>query len=153
PSRQENFAGNVRGLEEELRLVATEERRVPSAFVLAQDIDFTFKLHAGSDRSRSGNHLAAPNFVGLDSAKAQTDVLAGFTFFQWPIELLDARADAFENAAQAEDFDLLAYGDYPLLDLAARDRTQALDGVNAFDGHQERPVDGTLRVGDLSIQC
>src|SRR5262249_14910787 len=32
--RQTNFAGDVCGLEEELRLVAAEERRVPSPFVL-----------------------------------------------------------------------------------------------------------------------
>src|SRR4051812_7054459 len=35
--RQTNFAGDVRSPEEELRLIATEERRVSSTLVLAQD--------------------------------------------------------------------------------------------------------------------
>ena len=66
------------------------------------------------------------------------------------VERLDAGADAFENVAQAEDFDLLAHADDALLDLAGRHRAPALDGVNAFDGHEERLVDGPLRLRDVA---
>src|ERR1043165_6823262 len=60
--------------------------------------------------------------------------------------------DTFENVAQAEDFDLLAHGDDTLLDLAGRHRTSALDGLNTFDGHEERPVDVPLLFRDVPVE-
>ena len=150
PSGRTHFAGDVRGPEEELRLVAAEERRVPSAFVLAQDVNLTLELQPGPDRSGSGNHLAPPDLVALDASQQQADVLASFALVQRFVERLDAGADTFENVAQAEDFDLLAHGDDALLDLAGRHRAPALDGVNALDGHEERLVDGPLRLRDVA---
>ena len=70
-------SGDVRGPEEELRLVAAEERRVPAAFVLAQDVDLTLELRAAAGSMRGGDHLAAPDLVGLDAAQQQADVLPG----------------------------------------------------------------------------
>src|SRR5438445_2298933 len=150
--RQANFAGDVRGLEEELRLVTAEEWRVPSSFVLAQDVDFTLELRPRPDRARSGNHLTAPDLVTLDAAQQEADVLAGFAPVQRTVERLDAGANTFENVAQAEDFDLLAHGDDTLLDLAGGHRSPPLDGVNALDGHEERLVDGPLRQRDVLVQ-
>ena len=109
PSGRLHFAGDVRGPEEELRLVPAEERRVPSAFVLAQDVNLTLELQPRPDRARSGDHLASLDLVGLDAAQQQADVLPSFALVQRLVERLDAGADAFENVAQAEDFDLLAH--------------------------------------------
>src|SRR5262249_28906818 len=150
--RQANFAGDVRGLEEELRLVAAEERRVPSTFVLAQDVDLTLELRPWPDRPRSSNHLAPPDSVGLDTSQQQADVLPRFASVQRFVERLDAGADTFENAAQAENLDLLAHGDDALLDLASRHRTPALDGVNTLDRHEERLVNCPLWLRDVRIQ-
>ena len=60
PSGRLHFAGDVRGPEEELRLVTAEERRVPAAFVLAQDVDLTLELRAeaGSCEERQSPGLA-----------------------------------------------------------------------------------------------
>src|SRR5690349_9147599 len=66
--RQENFAGAVCSPEEELWLITAEEWRMPSAFVLAQDVNLTLELRAWPDRARSGNHLASPDLVGLDAS-------------------------------------------------------------------------------------
>jgi hypothetical protein len=54
---------------------------------------------------------------------------------------------------EAEDFHLLARSDDTLLDLAGRHRSPDFDGVNSLDRHEERLVDGTLRLGDVRIQC
>ena len=64
PVRQTNFAGDVRGPEKELRLVPAEERRVPTAFVLAQDVDLTLEPLPRPDRARSGDHLATLDVGG-----------------------------------------------------------------------------------------
>src|SRR5215831_9952172 len=42
--RQRKHPGDVGGLEVELRAIAVEERGVPSAFVLGQDVDRPLKL-------------------------------------------------------------------------------------------------------------
>jgi hypothetical protein len=39
-----------------------------------------------------------------------------------------------------------------LLDLAGGHRTPPLDGVNTLDGHEERLVDGPLRLRDVRVQ-
>src|SRR5262249_5987380 len=151
--RQTNFAGDVCGLEKELRLVAAEERRVPSTVVLAQDVDLTLELRPWPDRPRSSNHLASPDLIGLDASQQQADVLSSFASVQRFVERLDIGADTFENAAQAENLDPLAHGDDALLDLTGRHRTPAFDGVNTLDRHEEGLVDGSLRLRDVRIQC
>src|SRR5438105_5226984 len=105
--RQTNLAGDVRGPEEELRLVAAEKRRVPAASVLAQDVNLTLELRPWPDRARSGNHLASPDLVDLDASQQQADVLPGFALVQRSVERLDAGANTFKNVPQAKDFDLL----------------------------------------------
>src|SRR5579859_7040743 len=150
--RQLHFAGDVRGPEEELRLVPAEERRVPTALVLAQDVDLTFEFLPRPNRARSSNHLTTLDIGALDASQQQADVLPSFALGQRFVERLDAGADAFESVAQAQDFDLLANPDDALLDLAGCHRATALDGVNAFDGHEEWFVDVTLRLRDVTVQ-
>src|SRR5262245_42765036 len=153
PARQSDFAGDVRGLEEELRLVAAEEGRVPPALVPAQDVDLTLELRPWPDRAGCVDHLASPECVGLNATQQQANVLPGLASLQRSVERLDAGADALQNVAQAEDFDPLAHGDNPLLDLARRHCAPPFDGVNTLDGHEERPIDGPPWLRDVPVQC
>src|SRR5688500_10710007 len=52
PFGQMCHAGDVGGPEVELRLVAVEERRVPAALLLGQDVHARHELGAGRDRPR-----------------------------------------------------------------------------------------------------
>src|SRR5262245_59529950 len=150
--RQLHFAGDVRGPEVELRLVPAEKRRVPTAFVLAQDVNLTLEPLPWPDRARSGDHLTSLDLVALDASQQQADVLTSFALVQRLIERLNAGADTFENVTQAENFNLLTHIDDALLDFASCHRASALDGVNTLDGHEERLVDGPLRLWDVTIQ-
>src|SRR5262249_28282617 len=135
------LARDTRRAEEELRLVAAEERRVPSTFVLAQHVDLAPEARPRPGRARGGNHLAPPEPVRRDAPEPQADVLTRDAPLERPIELLDAGCDRRQYAAQAEDLDPVAGRDHALLDAAGRHRPPALDGVDALDRHQERPVD------------
>lgn len=61
--RQQNFASDVCRPEEELRLVTGEERRVPSSFFLAQDVNFALEPRAWPNRAWSGDYLASDCLV------------------------------------------------------------------------------------------
>src|SRR5581483_8774696 len=113
-------------------------RRVPTAFVLPQDVDLTLELLPRLDRARSGDHLTSLDLVALDASQQQTDVLSSFALLQRSVERLDAGADAGQDIAQAQDFNLLPDGDDALLDLPRCHRAPTLDGVNTLDGHEER---------------
>src|SRR5262249_43529270 len=97
------LAGNAGRAEEEPRLVAAEEGRVPPAFVLAEHVDFTPEARPRPDRARGGDHLAALDLVRLDVPEQETDVLTGQTPLERPVELLDTDGDRLQDTAQAED--------------------------------------------------
>src|SRR4029453_1334140 len=71
--RQADFSGDVGGPEEELRLLPSEKRSVPAAFVLAQDVDLTLETQPRSDRARGSDHLTTLNLVGFDASQQQAD--------------------------------------------------------------------------------
>ena len=68
PVRQQHFARDIGRPEEELRFVTAEERRVPSPFGLAQDVNLTLELRTRPNRPRRGNDLAALDAVTLNAA-------------------------------------------------------------------------------------
>jgi hypothetical protein len=57
-SSTSHIAADVGVPEDELRLVSAEERRVPTAFVLAQDVDFILEFQPRANQARNGYHLA-----------------------------------------------------------------------------------------------
>src|SRR5205814_9159384 len=76
--------------EVELRAVVVEERRVPPAFVLAEDVDLRLEVRVRSRRARLDDDLAALDLLALDAAKKQADVLARLTLVEQLAEHLDA---------------------------------------------------------------
>ena len=90
PSGSVDDAGDVRGAEVELRAVVVEERRVPAALVLAQDVDLRLELGVRGDRARLDDDLAALDVLALDAAQQQADVLAGLALVEQLAEHLDA---------------------------------------------------------------
>ena len=68
---QTDRAGHVRGAEEELRPIAAEDRRVPTALFLGQDVDLRLELRVRRDRAGSGENLTAFDLVALDASARQ----------------------------------------------------------------------------------
>src|SRR4051812_47627536 len=82
-------AGHVRGAEVELRAVVVEERGVPAALVLAEDVDL--RLEIGVRRGRAGldDDLATLDLLALDATQEQADVLARAALVEELAEHLD----------------------------------------------------------------
>src|SRR3954447_9765395 len=75
--RELDRAGHVRRAEVELRPVAVEERRVPPALVLREDVDLRVEVRVRRDRARLREHLATLDLLALDAAEERTGVVAG----------------------------------------------------------------------------
>src|SRR5499425_310610 len=67
--RQRALTGHVGGAEVELRAIVVEERRVPPALVLGQDVGFRLELLVRLHRARLAQHLAALDRILVDAAK------------------------------------------------------------------------------------
>src|SRR5690625_3432260 len=78
--RQHHRAGHVRRAEVELRTVALEERRVTTAFFLAQAVHLGLELRVRRDRALLGDDLAALDLVTLDAAQHHARGVAGTDF-------------------------------------------------------------------------
>src|SRR6476661_1170343 len=116
--RQLHFARHVGRAEVELRTIVGEERRVTTALVLRQDIDFRLEVGVRRDRARLAQYLTALDVLTADAAKQRADVVACLALIEQLAEHLDASDDGLLGVADSDDFDFLANLDDAGLDTA-----------------------------------
>src|SRR5207248_1441849 len=126
--RQVDHAGHVRGAEVELWPVVVEERRVPTALVLGQDVDLTLELGVRRVGAGLDDDLAALHFLALDATQQQPDVVARHAVVEDLAEHLDAgHRGALRLLLDPDDVDGLTGVDLATLDPAGHDRAAAGD--------------------------
>src|SRR5277367_2553335 len=137
--RQRHHTGHVGGTEVELRTVVVEERRVPAALVLGQDVDAALELGVRRGGAGLDHNLATLDVFALDTAQQQPDVVAGLTLVEQLAEHLHT-GDRGLGAGRlhTDDLDFLVHVDHTALDTAGDHRAAAGDGEDVLDGHQER---------------
>src|SRR3954452_16897203 len=113
-------AGDVRCAEVELRPIAGDERRVPSALLLLQALDLRLVLRMRRDRAGLAEHLPALDLLALCASQQRADVVAGATLVEDLAEHLDAGHDGLGGVGDADDLHLVTGVDDPLLDTAGR---------------------------------
>ena len=120
-----------------------------AALFLREDVHFGFELLVRLDRTGLGQHLAALDVVALHAAQQHADVVAGDARVEQLAEHLDAGDDrlAWRLVLETDDLDFFADLDLTALDATGSDRAAAGDREDVFDRHQERLVDGALRLG------
>src|SRR5215831_7483329 len=147
--RQVDHAGHVGGTEVELRPVVVEERRVPPALVLGQDVDLALELGVRGVGARLDDDLAALHLLALDAAEQQAYVVAGLAVVQDLAEHLHAGdGRGLRLFLDPDDVDALAGVDGATLDPAGHDGAAAGDREHVLDRHQERLVDLAHRLRD-----
>src|SRR5439155_21194494 len=152
PAQQLGGTGHVRGAEVELRAIAAEERRVPPALFLGQDVHLAGELLVRGDALGRGQYLPALDVVLFHAAEEHADVVARDSLVQRLLELLDAGDDGVARVAEAHDLDAFADLALAALDTPGGDRAAALDREDVFDRHQERLIDFALRDRDVLVQ-
>src|SRR6267143_3661432 len=80
--RQLCYSGDVRGPQIKLWTISLEERRMPPAFFLRQDVYLSLELGVRCDRSALGQHHAALDIFFRDAAQKQSGIVARHAFAQ-----------------------------------------------------------------------
>src|SRR5690554_678911 len=150
--RQLTSTGDVCGTEVELRTIAFEERSVTAAFFLAQYVDFAFELSVRLDGARLAQYLTTLNVVTLGTTQQRTNVLTGTALIQQLAEHLNTSTGRLGGVANANDFNFVAHVQDATLDTTGYYGTTTGDREYVLDRHQERHVDGTLRLRNVLIQ-
>src|ERR1700735_892538 len=114
--RQLDDAGHVGGAEIELRSVVGEERRVPAAFLLGEDVGLGLELGVRLDRAGLAKHLAALDFFALGAAQQAADIVSGLALIEQLAEHFNAGNCGLGGRTPANDLDFLADLDDSALD-------------------------------------
>ena len=109
------------------------------------------ELGVRCDRARFGDDLSAFNFLTLNSAKQQSDVVARHSRIEQLFEHLDAGDDRVLCFFDTDDLDRLIDVDLSTLNSSSSDRSASLDGEDIFNGHQEWFVHFACRCRDEII--
>src|SRR5438876_280379 len=150
--RQVDHAGDVGGAEVELRPVVVEERRVPPALVLGQDVDLALELGVRGVGARLDHDLAALHLLALDAAQQQAHVVAGLAVVKDLAEHLHTGdGGGLRLLLDADDVDGLAGVDGAALDPAGYHGAATGDREHVLDRHQERLVDLASRLRDSLV--
>src|ERR1035441_10157983 len=150
--RQDHHTGHVGGTEVELRTVVVEERRVPAALVLGQDVDLALELGVRGVGARLDDALAALHLLALDAANQQAHLGAAQALPQDLAEHLHAgNGRGLRLLLDADDVDGLAGVDRTALDPAGHHGAAAGDREDILDRHQERLFGLTDRLRDRIV--
>ena len=146
PSRQLDGAGDIRRPDIELGFIAVEERGMPAAFLLAQDVDLGLGIGMRLDGAGGRQHHAALDIFTLDASEQHADGIAGLGLVQHLVEHFQAGDDDLPRfMVQADDLNLVADLDHAALHPAGGHGAAALDAEDIFHVHQEGLVLGALR--------
>src|SRR6478672_8957468 len=150
--RELHRAGHVRRAEVELRAVVVEERRVAAALVLRQHVDLGLEERVRGDGARLREHLAALDVLALYAAQERAGVVACLRVVERLLEHLETGDDRLLGLlVDADDLDLVADLDLPLLHAAGHDGAAAGDREDVLDRHQERLVGVAHRLRDVGV--
>src|SRR2546423_354308 len=144
-------AGHVGGADVELRAVAIEERGVPAALFLGEDVDLGLELGVRLDAPGLGDDLAPFDVLALDPSEEEADVVAGLALVQELAEHLDAGHHDLARVADPQDLDLFADLHDAAVHAARGHRSTALDPEDVLDRHQERLVLRPHRRRDVRV--
>src|SRR5690606_5012086 len=101
---------------------------------------------------RLGQYLTTLNFITLGTAQQYTHVLTSTAFVQQLAEHLNTGTNGLHGVFQTNDFQLFAHFNDATLYTTGHHSTATRNREHVFYRHQERHVDGTLRLRNVGVQ-
>src|SRR6195952_1418155 len=130
--RQLDRTRHVRRAEVELGTVVVEERRVTSAFILAQNVHFSREVRVRVDRARLRQNLTTLHVFTFRAAQQDTNVVACLTLVEQLAEHFHARARRLHRRLDTDDFDFFANLHHTALDTTRHHRAATRDREYVF---------------------
>ncbi|OPY60321.1 MAG: hypothetical protein A4E62_03199 [Syntrophorhabdus sp. PtaU1.Bin002] len=122
-----------------------------ATFVFGQHIHFRLVFRMRRNRTRGRDHHAAFQFVLVDTAQQQTDVVAGNALVQNLLEHFHARHHGLFLQAQTDDLNLVVDLHASAFHAAGTHGAATLNRKHIFNRHQERLVHIALRRREIRI--
>jgi hypothetical protein len=148
---ESNVTGDVGGAHEELRAVVGEERGVATAFFLLEDVNLSLKLAVRLDGARLAEHLAAQDFVTLQTAEQQTAVVASLAFVERLLEHFNASHRGLLRRGDTDNVNVVTGTNDALFDATSRDSAATLNTKHIFNRHGKRLVERAGRFRNVTI--
>src|SRR5690606_28936195 len=104
------------------------------------------------DGARLGQNLATLDVITLGAAQQHANVLTGTTFVEQLAEHLDTGAGGLGGVTDTDDLDFFLNANDTALDTTGYHGAAAGDREHVFDRHQERLVDGALRLRNVAVE-
>src|SRR5436190_22707154 len=104
-------------------------------------------------RNRTGlrNYLSTLDFLLLQAAQQNADVIASASFIEKFSEHLNVCSNCLCGGANANELNFSHFLQNTALDTARRDSSAAFNVEDVLDWHQERLIDRPLRHGDVIV--
>ena len=99
--------GHISGPEVKLRTITGEERCVPPAFLLGQNVDGRIELRMRCNGSRFRDNLTSFHFLPFGASEENPDVVTRPTFIERFAEHFHTGADGLERRSDPNDFHFL----------------------------------------------
>src|SRR5437868_6746671 len=141
PLRQIHRAGHIRRPEIELRMIIREERRMPTALLLRQDVHLRRELRVRRNTPRLRQHLPPLHILFLRPPQQRPNVVARPTLIQQLPEHLHTRTRRLRRRPQPDDLDLLPHLHLTALHPARHHRPPTRNREHILDRHQKRLID------------
>src|ERR1051325_5805440 len=139
--REFHRAGHISRAEIKLRPVVGEERRVTTAFLLAQHVNLRLKFFVRRDGAGFCDNLTTLHFLFFEAAQQDPDVVARARFVEELAEHLDVSGYSLGCWTNADKFDFLHFFENASLHATGGDGATAFNVEHVFNWHKERLID------------
>ena len=145
-------AGDVGGVEEELRTIAVKDVGVTAAFFFLKDIGGSSELIVRDDGAGLRKNLATFDLIVGDAAEKGADVVAAISGIKGLTEHFKTGDDGALGRTDTDDFSRIVELDGATFDTAGDDGATARDGHDVFDREKERLVHVAFGVRNVGVK-
>src|SRR6185369_6494712 len=151
PRGKRHNPGHIGRPEIKLRTIVGEERRVPPALLLGQNISLGSELLVRRDRTRLRQNLTALNPGPLNPAQQTPDIVPSLALVQQLAEHLNPSHRRLRRRPDPDDLNLLANLDNPTLNPPGHHRAAARNRKYILNRHQKRLILRPVRLRNVLV--
>src|SRR5690606_37886402 len=151
PTRQRHNTRHIRRPKIKLRTIPREERTMPPALLLLQDVHRPIEPRMRHDRTRLRQHLTTLSIITTNTTQQHTNVVTRDSGVERLTVHLHTSNHRLHRVTRTHDLDLVTGLHHTAVYATGGHGSAAGDGEDVLDGHQEGLVDVTLGGRDVAV--